>query len=123
MAEFKLIGGTDPVVTSGGPMTQGLGWPLHEVELSAPLIENITGDYTVPENTSNSVIVCNNTSLITITLPTLVEGYRVTVIRAGIGAVNIDGAGTDITGEPTQAMPSQYDAADMFATAIEWVLT
>ena len=32
MADFKLLGGTDPVNQSLGVMTQGLGFPLREVE-------------------------------------------------------------------------------------------
>ena len=34
MAEFKLLGGTDAALTSLGKMTQGLGFPLHDVESS-----------------------------------------------------------------------------------------
>jgi hypothetical protein len=35
MADFKLYGGTPPATTSAGVMTQGLGFPLREVELEA----------------------------------------------------------------------------------------
>ena len=34
MADFKLLGGTDPVNQSLGQMTQGLGFPLRDVEPS-----------------------------------------------------------------------------------------
>jgi len=34
MADFKLLGGTDPVGSSLGVMTQGLGFPLRDVEPS-----------------------------------------------------------------------------------------
>ena len=34
MADFKLLGGTDPVLQSLGKMTQGLGFPLRDVEPS-----------------------------------------------------------------------------------------
>jgi hypothetical protein len=34
MADFKLLGGTDPVLQSLGQMTQGIGFPLRDVEPS-----------------------------------------------------------------------------------------
>ena len=51
-----------------------------------------------------------------------VESARVTVIRAGTGAVLVDGDGATIIGAATQNMPAQYDAADLIASDTEWVL-
>lgn len=67
---------------------------------------------------------CTNTSAITITLPAdpPVNG-RISIIRAGTGAVTIDGNGETITGETTQILPSQYDAADLVYGSTEWLLT
>ena len=83
---------------------------------------NIEGDYITTGNFQHETVICNNTVPITVTLQLREQGERVTVIRAGTGAVLIDGNGSDIIGEPTQVMPAQYDAADLIASSVEWVL-
>lgn len=82
----------------------------------------VTADYTTTGRFDHEIVVCNNTSAITVTLQTLVEGQQVSVTRAGTGAVTIDGNGSTIIGESTQSLPDQYDVANMTATTVEWVL-
>jgi hypothetical protein len=84
---------------------------------------NVDADYIVSGLVLNETVICNNTSPITVTMPARVEGRQVTVVRAGTGAVTIDGNGVNIIGNATQVLPAQYDAADMIASATEWVLT
>jgi hypothetical protein len=81
-----------------------------------------TADFTTTGDFSHEIVVCTNTTAITITLQDRVENDRVTIIRGGIGGVTVDGNGETIIGESTQNMPRQYDAADLVATSSEWVL-
>jgi hypothetical protein len=81
-----------------------------------------TANYTTTGDFGHEIVVCTNTTAITITLQTLVEKALVTVIRAGTGAVTVDGGSSNIQGQATQNMPRQYDAASMVASSTEWVL-
>ena len=81
-----------------------------------------TVSYSTTGKYQHEIVVCTNTSGITITMQAIVEGKEVTVIRAGTGAVTVDGNGTNITGAATQVIPVQYDAPHMIATSSEWVL-
>jgi hypothetical protein len=87
-----------------------------------PLLELTAVDYTILSAEDEIIVTCTNVSPITITLPLLVSTQRVGVVRAGKGAVTIDGAGALITGEPMQMLPLQYDSASLFAAGTEWVL-
>lgn len=80
--------------------------------------------YTVTGQNGHEIVVCTNASGvdITITLATLAEKDEVTVIRNGAGGVTINGNGANILGESTQALPLQYDAPHMVATATDWAL-
>ena len=69
------------------------------------------------------IIICNNIVPIIITLHPIQVSDPVTVIRAGIGEVTIDGDGALIMGEPTQILPLIGDAADLIGTTIGWRLT
>jgi hypothetical protein len=80
-------------------------------------------DYATTGLYDHETVVCTNTTPITITLQTLAESERVTVVRAGTGAVRVDGDGATIIGNAIQNMPSRYDAADLMASDTEWVLT
>ena len=94
-----------------------------DIALAAALYQTeVTADYTTTGSYDQEIVICNNTSAITITLQLLIAEKRVTVIRAGTGAVTIDGDGATITGVSTQTLPLQYDAADMTASSVEWLL-
>ena len=83
------------------------------------VVNIVTGNYSPP---ASAHIVCNNTGNITITLPTLASNIRITVIRANSGGVTIDGDGTNISGASTKVLSSQYDAADILGTTLQWLL-
>jgi len=83
----------------------------------------VTADYQTTGNHDWEVVICNNTSDITITLHPLIEGDKVSVIRANTGAVTIDGNGFTIIGESTQAIALQYDAPLLVASKTEWLCT
>ena len=97
----------------------------HTVDLQdeAEVVIETSTDLTTASASRTQTIICNNTSAITITLQPLRSGDRVTVVRAGTGAVTLDGNGTNIIGASTQIMPTQYDAAHLIASTIEWLLT
>lgn len=103
-------------------------WPTARLDLLNGRVPQLdqentptTGSATVRQG---DTIICTNTSAITITLPLSPKvNNRVTVIRAGTGAVTINGNGETILGETTQVMPMQYDAADMVFTSADWLLT
>ena len=69
------------------------------------------------------IIICNNIVPIVITLHPLVVSDPVTIVRANIGTVTIDGDGALIMGQPTQKLPLVGDAADLIGTSIGWKLT
>ena len=82
----------------------------------------VSSNYTITGDFTHEIVICTNTSAITITMPLHYEEAQATVIRGGTGGVTIDGNGTNIVGEATQAIPLQYDAAHMFGTSTEWAL-
>jgi hypothetical protein len=69
----------------------------------------------------NYLVICENTSPITITMP--VGTYRVGVVRSKSGAVTLDGDGTDIIGNPTLSLASQYDVVNLIRNSDEWVMS
>ena len=117
----QLLNAAQPVVYSDGTMQQHFRDYLRRVETSEVDI-SATADYSTTGLYGHEIVVCDSASPITVTLHTLKRGSRVTVIRAGTGAVTIDGDGTNITGSPTQSLPSQYDAAELIGASTEWVL-
>lgn len=93
------------------------GW-----KLIANPVETITTASVTSLGLTNELIICNNTSAITITLHELSLGGRVSVVRANTGAVAIDGGGANIIGRSKITLLSRYDVANMFALDSEWVL-
>lgn len=89
--------------------------------VSTKLVD-VTADYTTTGDFSLEIVNCINTVAITIALQTLFEGQRVRIIRAGTGAVTVNGNGATIIGENTQVMRKQYNDFDLVATSVEWVL-
>jgi hypothetical protein len=88
--------------------------------ISAKQID-VTADYTTTGDFHHEIVNCLNTTSITVTMQTRVEEDNVSVIRGGVGAVLLDGNGSNIDGEATQVLQRQYDRADMVATSKEWV--
>jgi hypothetical protein len=86
-----------------------------------PRVVEVTADYTTTGERNEETVICNNTGSITVTLHTLVAKNRVTVIRAGTGAVTVDGDAANISGAGTQSLAAQYDAVDMVASTTEWL--
>lgn len=70
-----------------------------------------------------NIIICNNTDPIVITLHPIQVSDPVTIVRANIGTVTIDGDGALIMGQPTMLLPLPGDAADLIGTDIGWRLT
>ena len=70
-----------------------------------------------------NIIICNNIVPIIITLHPIQVSDPVTIVRANIGRVTIDGDGALIMGQPTQILPLPGDAADLIGTDIGWKLT
>ena len=89
---------------------------------SMGVVETTVTTSTTSQGLAHERIICNNTSAITITLHAFATGGQVDVIRANTGAVTIDGNGTDITGQSTQALPSRYDVANVGPGPAEWIL-
>jgi hypothetical protein len=83
---------------------------------------NVTADYITTGEFLHETVICNNTGVVVVTLQTLSPGDRVTVIRAGTGAVTVDGDTSNIIGSSTKVIAAQYDALDLIASATEWVL-
>jgi len=102
-------------------------WPTARLDLLNKRVPQLDQENT-PTTASGTArngdtLVCTNTSAVTITLPASPAlNSRISVIRAGTGAVTISGNGETILGESTQSMPSQYDAADMVYTSTGWLL-
>ena len=76
-----------------------------------------SANYTVSGSYDIETVICTNTSNITITLPTVVEGQEVIVNRKGTGGVTISGS---ILGESSQVIPLQYDSAHLLALSSDW---
>ena len=93
--------------------------PINLADTIAPVIE-VTSSYNIAG--VGATVLCNNTTPITITLPTLVNGGKVSVIRANTGGVTIDGNGENIIGEATQILPSRYDTSRLIGSALGWFL-
>ena len=85
--------------------------------------QEVTADYTTTGKHDYEIVICNNTTPITITLHTLVAQDRVSVVRAGVGRVTVDGNGFNIIGDSTLVLPTQYDAPLLVASSTEWLLT
>lgn len=93
------------------------------VASSSTVSETIAADYTLPAGTRYADITCINTTPITITLPTVDRRIQVEIMRAGVGAVTIAGAGTDqVQGASTQRIPSRGDGVDLIGTTLGWLL-
>lgn len=104
-------------------LTVALQEAFETVRTTLSYSTNVTEDYQVTGQFLHETVICNNTSAVTVTLPARTEGARVTVIRAGTGAVTINGDGTNIVGSATKALATQYDADELIASSTEWVLT
>lgn len=85
--------------------------------------QEVTGDYTTTGKHDYEIVICNNTTPITVTLHTLVATDRVSVVRANTGPVTVDGNGFNIVGDSTLVLPARYDAPLLVASSIEWLLT
>ena len=105
----------------------GYRWNTNRLDLLNKRVPQLDQDNT-PVTASatvrnGDVVVCTNTSAITITLPIAPDlNSRIEVIRAGTGAVTIGGNGETILGETTQTIPLQYDSANMLYTNSGWLL-
>lgn len=75
--------------------------------------ENTTTDYSVSGNVAREIVVCNNTSAITVTMVAEPrDGDQVLVSRANTGGVTVDFNGkTDIFGNATVTL-NQGDSPD-----------
>lgn len=82
---------------------------------------SVTGDYTTTGLYPHEIVIVNSASPVTITLQPRVKDARVTVIREGTGGVTIDGDGSNINGASTQPLSLQYDAAELVASATQWL--
>ena len=82
----------------------------------------ITADYTTLGLYSHEIIICTNSGGIAVTLHALTGNDKVTVIRAGTGAVTVDGDASNIVGSGTYVIASQYDVAALIASSTEWLL-
>lgn len=84
---------------------------------------DVSSDYTVTGSFDHEIVNCTNAvgTTITITMPNLYEGAKVTVIRSGVGNVAVTSS-DGILGQTTQYLPMQYDAASMRGTTSQWVL-
>ena len=82
--------------------------------------DTVTGDVTA---VAGQLVVCTNTTAITVTLPASpTANTRVGVVRAGTGAVTVDGNGETIIGATTQTLPLQYDAMQLVYFNDEWLV-
>lgn len=114
-----LEGGTG-ITISVGP-TNNLIIAQDNFPLPVTEVIEITSDYTVIDD--SKLIVCNNTTPITVTLKASpVVGDNATVVRAGTGAVTVDGNGQNIIGSATQPLSTQYDVMNVISSSVEWVL-
>lgn len=87
--------------------------------LLAQPVQTVTeGSYTA-QGYREEVIICNNESAITVTLPAL-QNIQVVVIRANTGAVDVTAPDSTINGAKIQTMLSRYDSFDLVGTDIGW---
>lgn len=75
--------------------------------------------------TTETVVVCINTSGITITLPAIGTniGKRIMIIQQNTGAVSVSAAGTDkINGNSSYILNSQYSVFEILSTNYGWII-
>lgn len=82
----------------------------------------VSEDYQVTGNFDHEIVTTTGSADLTITMPTLILDNRVTVIREGTGLPTMDGNGTNLIGEPTQQLPTQYDVVNWVGGGTEWLL-
>jgi len=90
-----------------------------------PVVTEVTTDYTAAGSLGTEKILCNSGSSITVDLPADPSDLTVIeVVRAGTGAVTIDGNGNTINGASTQSVASQYDCTtvEWFEDISEWII-
>lgn len=91
----------------------------------APMRTTITADYTTSNLAGLEIVVCNNTSPVTIDLTNKTKDLnRVRVVRANTGTVTLDGNGNTINGASTQSVASQYDSmtVEWLEDVEEWII-
>ena len=121
---LDIHGALERIVASFTDDTNGIPSPIHDFfggahsnkpEAITTLV-NLTTEI-------GDIIICNNIVPIVITLHPIQVSDPVTIVRANIGKVTIDGDGALIMGQPTQMLPLVGDAADLIGTDIGWKLT
>lgn len=114
----------DSLMRMGASMARSLlAGPIPKTQnRGEEIIINATADYTVTGMYNHEIVICDSASLITVTLSALNLNDRVTVIRAGTGAVTVDGAAAElIRGVATYSIPARYDNVELVAAVSEWV--
>lgn len=92
-----------------------------------PVVNTVTGNYTLTASDNNSIVVVNSAAAATVTVPAgLVNGYQTTIIQAGAGLVTIAG-GAGITrrsrpGGRTRTFAQYSIAGVTFFTPTEFIL-
>lgn len=75
-----------------------------------------TGDYTLQASDSGKTITCDSGSTITITVPSLQNGFRCLVVRIGSGAVNLvqSGLTSFVSRTGSMSVTQQYGSVSVF---------
>lgn len=94
------------------------GWQL----VASPALVTVIATNTTSLGVPHQLIICNNTSAITVTLHSLAVGGKVDVARVNTGAVTVDGGGANIIGRSKINLLSRYDVVNIFALDAEWIL-
>jgi len=115
---------------------QGIGIKPTEVQLKeirdvlvdlwslvSPYFSSVTADFTTSGKVAHEIVICANTSAITVTLHAKAkDGDQVTIKRTGTGSVTVSGNGNTIDGSSTIVLGSAYAGPHLIYTAAagEW---